>query len=79
MKVAAERCNQCLFGPNKIVSERRQREVLRQCERQDAHFVCHKASNSDQGVCCRGFYDTRTSNLIRIMQRLNGIEFVKVE
>lgn len=75
MKVAEQRCNQCLFGPNKIVSERRKREVLRQCERQDAHFVCHKSDD----ICCRGFYDTHTSNLIRIMQRLNGIEFVKVE
>lgn len=75
-KVCETECNQCLFSKNRIVSAERVKEVLKNCEKKDAHFICHKASNKDEDICCRGFYDKKTSNLIRIAQRLNAIEFV---
>lgn len=75
-KVYAERCNQCLFSKDKIVSDERRAEVLEECRRRDSHFICHKASIARQDVCCRGFYDACTSNLIRVMGRLGAIEFV---
>ena len=75
-KVYAERCDQCLFSPDKIVSDARRREVLAECRRRDSHFVCHKASILRQDICCRGFYDASTSSLIRIAGRLGCIEFV---
>jgi hypothetical protein len=46
------------------------KDILQQCERNDNHFVCHKTEDA----VCAGFYETRSTNLIRIMQRLNGIE-----
>ena len=73
-KVCSEPCDQCLFSKNRIVSAARAREVLIDCKRNDAHFICHKTDDT----CCRGFYDTRTTNLIRIAQRLRMIKFVDV-
>jgi hypothetical protein len=70
LKVCAQKCDQCLFSSDRIVSKKRMNEILRECERTDSHFVCHK---TDDAVCA-GFYNSRSTNLIRIMQRLNGIE-----
>jgi hypothetical protein len=76
MKVCDKPCDQCLFSKGRIVSAARVKEVLSECKRNDQHFICHKASIFGHDVCCRTFYDTKTSNLIRIMQRLRFIQFV---
>lgn len=73
-KVYAERCDQCLFSKDKIVSDARRTQILKDCRRRDSHFICHKSKD----VCCRGFYDTQSCNLIRIAGRLGAIEFVPV-
>ena len=75
-KVMAKQCDQCLFSKNKIVSDARKRQVLAECRRTDAHFICHKA---EEDVCCRGFYNANpgASNLMRIASRLGAVEFVK--
>lgn len=76
-KVMAERCNECLFSQSRIVSRARMGQILRDCRRRDAHFICHKATIAgNQNVCCRGFYDTQSTNFIRIAGRLGVIEFV---
>ena len=72
LKVCAQRCNQCLFSGDRIVSKKRMKEILQECDRTDSHFVCHKTENA----VCAGFHETRSTNLIRVMQRLNGIERV---
>ena len=72
LKVMKKRCNQCLFSNNKIVSDERREDILETCRERDCHFVCHKTEDT----CCRGSYDHRSTNLIRIMSRLNGIQFV---
>lgn len=75
-QVCEGKCDQCLFSKDRIVSAERVREILAECEEQDTHFTCHKATIEDRHVCCRGFYDTRTSQGIRIAQRLGMVEFV---
>lgn len=76
-KVKKERCNECLYSKNKIVSNSRRSELLAGIKQKDSHFVCHKSSIDGSGdVCCKGFYDSATSNMIRISQRLNMVEFV---
>lgn len=75
-KVCNEPCNQCLFSKDKIVSNERRKQILDECKREDTHFICHKATIEGKEVCCRTFYDTRDTNLIRIAQRLNMVEFV---
>lgn len=75
-QVCEGKCDQCLFTPQRIVSAARMRGILNECRQQDIHFVCHKASIAGRDVCCRGFYETQTSQMIRIAQRLNMVEFV---
>lgn len=73
-KVYAERCDECLFSKDKIVSDARRKQILTDCRRRDSHFICHKSKD----VCCRGFYEKQSCNLIRIAGRLGAIEFVPV-
>ena len=75
-KVKKEKCNECLYSANKIVSNKRKRELLADINKNDSHFVCHKASIQGEEVCCKGFYTSATSNLMRIAQRLGMVEFV---
>lgn len=78
MKIMEERCDQCLYGPNKIVSNKRRGEIIREITRKDCHFICHKASIAGQDVACRGDFDQRgCGQLGRIMGRLGAIELVK--
>lgn len=53
--VRRKRCDECLFSDNKVVRDGRKAIVLHECERDDTYFICHK--HSDEGVCCRGFWD----------------------
>ena len=75
-KVKKERCNECLYSKDKIVSDERRKNLLSDIQNKDSHFVCHKATIKNEDVCCKGFYDSSTSNMIRISQRLNMVEFV---
>ena len=75
-KVKKECCGQCLFSKNKIVSDKRKDGILSDCAKNQNHFICHKATIENQDICCKGFYDTQTSNMIRIAQRLGAVEFV---
>lgn len=77
-QVTERKCSQCLFSPNKIVSDERRRDVLDECRRKDSYFICHKSSIARGEVCCRGFYDTQNSQMMRIARRLNAVEFVPV-
>lgn len=81
-QVQKEKCDQCLFTENRIVSVERMMEILDGCEEEDKHFICHKSSIKDGGnVCCRGFYDRdpNRTNLMRIAHRLGVVEEVHVE
>lgn len=71
-------CNECLFGPNKIVSDSRRRDILQKCAKEDRHFICHKATIRGEEICCAAFYDSdpNRTNLMRIAGRLGVIERV---
>jgi hypothetical protein len=75
-KVKKECCDQCLFSKDAIVSNERRKDILKDCRSNDSHFVCHKATIEGKDTCCKGFYESQTSNMIRISQRLSMIEFV---
>lgn len=75
-KVKKKCCGECLFSKDKIVSNKRRKDILDGCKKKDNHFICHKATIKGEDVCCKGFYDTQTSNMIRISQRLNMVKFV---
>lgn len=76
-KVMEERCDQCLYGPDKIVSNKRRSEIIREITRKDSHFICHKATIAGQRIACRGDWDQRgCGQLGRIAGGLNVVEFV---
>jgi hypothetical protein len=87
-RVAAERCDECLFSKDAIVDNARRREILSDCARRDAHFICHKFTLAAMRLerdpenvgqtCCRGFYDRNpaATNLMRIAGRLGMVEAV---
>lgn len=78
LKVCEKKCDQCLFTNNRIVDAARMRTILADCAQRDTHFSCHKATIKDEDVCCSGFYEARTSNLLRIAQRLGLVQMVPV-
>lgn len=79
-KVMKRRCDQCLYGPDKIVSNRRRAEILRECRAKDTDFLCHKGSNQDLNIVCRGHLDASGGGqLTRIAGRLGWIEFIDPE
>lgn len=78
--VMAERCDECLFGPDKIVSNKRRADLLREIRRQDSYFVCHKASSAGVRAACRGDWEQNgCGQLGRIAERLNAVLFVTEE
>lgn len=78
-KAQRNQCNQCLFGPNRVVSAARMKEIIQTCKRSDTHFVCHKAPKGED-VVCAGFRANLpgTGQLLRIMGRMNAIEEVDI-
>lgn len=74
--IMARRCDECLFSENAIVSNKRRKAILKDCQRADIHFECHKGTIAGEEICCRGFFETRSTNLIRIAERLNRIIWI---
>ncbi len=82
MLVQKEKCNQCLFSDNRIVTVARMKEILNDCSARDTFFVCHKSTvKNDNWVCCKGFWDKfkHNFNLGRIAQRLNFVREVTIK
>lgn len=76
-KVMEERCDQCLYGPNKIVSNKRRSQIIREIERKDCHFICHKATIAGQDICCRGDWDQRRGGKLgRFAEWLGVVKFL---
>jgi hypothetical protein len=81
-KVCEQKCNQCLFSRNRIVEKKRVKEILEECARTGAYFVCHKSTNNNNGrVCCRGFWDKYKfeNGLLRVCERNGWVQFVDPE
>lgn len=79
MKVYSKPCNQCLYSQNRIVDKERYEEIKQQIKTEQSYFICHKSSIENGKTCCNGFYkkDGQYSQLIRIMERIGGIELVE--
>lgn len=67
-RVMSRRCDQCLFGKNKIVSDERKAEVLEQAE--GAFFQCHKATGEIEGGCCKGYFDLTETGIPVMVKRM---------
>jgi len=81
-QVMAERCDQCLFSPNRIVDSKRMADVLAECKETDSHFVCHKATIKAMGpVCCRGYFDEipAPATIVQLAKRFEAVGMDVVE
>jgi hypothetical protein len=78
LKVFKECCKNCLLSQDRIVSSKRAKEILQSCAKNQTHFICHKASMDGKDIMCKNFHDTlgHKSQMLRIAQRLNMVEFV---
>lgn len=78
MKVMSSQCDQCLLSANKIVSDARRNEIVREARASDSYFVCHKATQARKTVVCRGYFDAYGGGQMgRIAERLGCLEFVE--
>lgn len=79
-KVFDKPCDECLFGPNKVVSDKRKANIIEDCRARDSHFVCHKATiNGDEDICCRSWFERFSTNLERVCGRLGMLFFVDLD
>lgn len=80
LQVCDKPCDQCLYGPNKIVSDARKAEIENALAESADYFICHKSSIVGEKVMCRGYYNRHkeSSLLIRLGRRLNTIVFTDV-
>ncbi len=76
--LAAHPCAECLTTRNRIVSGERAASIIRECKAEGTHFVCHKGSERDQIVHCRGVHDRIGSSAHRLALAL-GIEIREVD
>lgn len=73
-------CGQCLFSKNKIVSDDRKAEILKDCKENNNHFECHKATIAGKKATCHAFYKQKTNPVISKMFEENGlVEFVDIK
>ena len=78
-KVYDKPCDGCLLSSDRIVSARRAKQILVEVRESGGHFICHKATQRGEDVCCSSWFEARgeESNLIRMARRCNMI--VRVE
>jgi hypothetical protein len=69
MKIYNKKCNQCLFGKNKIVSDEAKQQIIADCLKKDTYFSCHKSTIQNKDIACYGFYSKfkRTVAVLRII------------
>lgn len=77
--VCGHRCDECLFSPSKIVSDKKRDEILENCETEQVHFNCHKGTQIGKSVVCHGFFTQKTAPLLEIAKQLGNIQYLDPE
>jgi hypothetical protein len=84
LRVMKKACRECLFTPNRLVSEERKNQLIE--ESKDSFFICHEGTQRGQTICCRNFYERYKdiSQGLKMAQFLNMlhpgmIQFVEPE
>jgi hypothetical protein len=67
LKLCSQKCDQCLFTPNRIVSAERMNDIIDQCKADGDFFICHKSPTGDKWIC-RGFYDNINTDDVLLMK-----------
>jgi hypothetical protein len=77
--VIAKPCAECLFSNHRLVDEERADAIIRQCRRDNVHFICHRATLAgDKNVCCYAYYHQIGKDVleIRLAHILDNVIFV---
>jgi cell division FtsZ-interacting protein ZapD len=86
-RVAAKRCDECLFSTAKIVSDSRKEAVIQHCIQLQVPFECHKftilrlqrgGKKKDTTAACRGFFDNYKDevSLMSVAERLDMVTYI---
>lgn len=76
-QVMAEQCDACLFTKDRVVDGPRAAQIIRDCKARGSHFICHKATlDGGKNVCCKAFYETQDTMVIRMAKALDRVVFV---
>src|SRR6476620_11426729 len=70
LRVMSKRCDQCLYTEARVVSEERAEQIMRDCERRDRYFLCHKGT---EPTVCRGFFDSGVNTLCRVARAMDAV------
>lgn len=74
LRVMSKRCDQCLYTEARVVSVERAEEIMRDCERRERYFLCHKGK---EPTVCRGFFDSGVDTLCRVASALDAVLLVE--
>lgn len=77
--MTSRRCDQCLFSKNKIVDNKRRREILKDCKESDKHFECHKGTIKGRKVMCKGFFEVMPTQTQILANAVGMIVEIKPE
>jgi hypothetical protein len=67
----SRRCNECLFGNSKIVSDEAKADVLATAHTEGGFFQCHKATIGGlEGGCCKGYFDRTEDGIVIAVKRM---------
>lgn len=77
--LASKKCSQCLTTRNRIVTGERAAELVRACREEHAHFHCHKGSQVDRNVHCRGVHDIMGGDMAYHFANANDIPVLEID
>lgn len=76
--VREKRCDTCIFGRNRPVSQTRVNQMVRDADRDESCIPCHKHLYVGEDVqpVCRGYFDRRSSMTLRLADAIGIVRFV---
>jgi hypothetical protein len=75
--IMARRCDQCLYGADRIVSGQRAAELIIDTRGKDVPFLCHKGTMVGRDVTCHGsLRDTGGGQIGRIATGLGFARWI---
>lgn len=77
--LSARRCDQCLCTRNRIVTGARAAQIIRDCRAQGIHFICHKGSDADKIIHCRGVHDILGGSRASRFAAAIGIPIIEID
>ena len=79
-KIYNKPCKNCLFSKDRIVSQERANEIIKDCTDNGKFFICHKASmNGKDTACNRFFHEYMNDDTSKLMIKMGLLEFVEHE